>query len=92
VTSDVCDQVKITPRKSGHTDFQEFPQLAALNNFDPQDRKFVAVANAHPEKPPILQATDSKWLEWEQSLHQCGIQLEILCRDELTFIRQRKKK
>ncbi len=88
----VCDPVKITPKNAGHTDFQEFPDSEDLSDFDAEDRKFVAVANAHPDKPPILQSTDTKWLNWEQPLSDCGIQLEILCRDELILIRQRKAK
>jgi hypothetical protein len=82
-------------RRSGFaevSDFQEFPDSEDLSDFDAEDRKFVAVANAHPDKPPILQSTDTKWLNWEQPLSDCGIQLEILCRDELILIRQRKAK
>jgi len=74
-----------------NTKFEEFPADQALeDDFDPDDRKFVAVANAHPEKPPILEAADSKWLGWEAKLALHGIRLEFLCRDELEAIRERK--
>ena len=55
--------VTITPRDPRKTLFAEFPPDKDLeDSFDPSDRKFVAAANAHPDKPPILEAADSKWL------------------------------
>ncbi len=83
--------VSITPTNEDPTIFAEFPDNAALEAaFDPADRKFVAAANAHAEKPPILESADSKWLGWEGNLAACGIRLEILCRCELEAIRKRK--
>jgi len=83
--------VSITPTNSELTTFAEFPQDASLEaSFDPADRKFVATANAHPEKPPILESADSKWLGWEERLAFHGISVEILCREELQAIRARK--
>lgn len=83
--------VTITPLDQEQTVFAEFPPDAALEAaFDPADRKFVAAANAHPEKPPILEAADSKWLAWEPGLAAQGIRLEVLCRCELETIRRRK--
>jgi hypothetical protein len=43
--------------------FKEFPDNNLQPQFDAPDRKFAAVANAHPDKPPILQAADCKWLD-----------------------------
>jgi hypothetical protein len=63
--------------------FDSFPDDADLTNFDRADRKFVAVACAHPQKPPILQATDSKWLDWEVPLKRCGITVEFICPDDI---------
>lgn len=83
--------VSITPTNAEQTKFAEFPQDVDLEaSFDPADRKFVAAANVHPEKPPILESADSKWLGWEASLAAHGIHLEILCRCELEEIRLRK--
>jgi len=59
--------------------FAEFPVAALESAFDPPDRKFPAVANAHPSRPPILQATDSKWLRWWPDLKAAGIDVEFLC-------------
>ena len=64
-------------------DYAEFPDEALSEVFDPSDRKFVAVANAHPEKPPILQASDCKWLDWWPQLAANGIAVEFVCPDDV---------
>ncbi|WP_334130797.1 hypothetical protein [Silanimonas lenta] len=64
-------------------DFAEFPDKALAAEFDPPDRKFVAVAHAHPSKPAVLQATDSKWLRWHGRLAAHGIRVEFLCRRDI---------
>lgn len=85
--------VTVTPTDAAQTKFKEFPSDAALEAaIDPSDRKFFAASNAHPEKPPILEATDSKWLGWEDQLKAHGIKVEVLCRRELKAIRDRKTK
>ena len=85
--------VTITPTDAARTKFKEFPPDKALEAaFDPADRKFVAASNAHPKKPPILQAADSKWLGWEEMLAKHGIRLEVLCRSELKAVQTRKTK
>lgn len=63
--------------------FAEFPVAALQKEFDPSDRKFVAIANAHAAKPPILQATDSEWLLWKGRLAAVGITVEFLCPDDI---------
>jgi hypothetical protein len=70
------DRVAIS--KNGNS-YDEFPCHEGLNNFDNSDRKFVAVANGHPAKPPILQATDSKWWGWNDALTEVGITVLFLC-------------
>lgn len=83
--------VVITPTNAEKTEFVEFPPDSALvSSFDPADRKFVAVAYAHHDKPPIVECADSKWLGWEAALLRHGIRLEVLCRCELETIRRRK--
>lgn len=72
------DRVPIT--KVGDT-YEEFPDHPVLENFDLSDRKFVAVANAHPSKPSILEATDSKWWGWKDALAEAGITVNFLCED-----------
>ena len=73
--------VALTERASD--DFAEFPDTELADVFDPPDRKFVAVAHAHPNKPPVLQATDSKWLHWREQLARYGVQIEFLCRHDI---------
>lgn len=77
-TPSKVDRVPIT--KNGSS-YKEFPAHPDLNNFDRSDRKFVAIANAHPEKPPILQATDSKWWGWNDALDEHGITVVFLCQE-----------
>ncbi len=72
------DRVPIT--KNGYS-YDEFPNHADLNDFDISDHKFVAVSNAHPDKPPILQSTDSKWWGWKGALKEVGITVRFLCSD-----------
>jgi hypothetical protein len=59
--------------------YEEFPLHEGLANFDVSDRKFIAVANAHPAKPPILEATDSKWWGWKDALANVEIKVIFLC-------------
>jgi hypothetical protein len=63
--------------------YEAFPDDPALAAFDAADRKFVAVAHAHPESPPILQAADCKWLDWSPALAQHGVQVQFLCDAEV---------
>ncbi len=62
---EICTHVQIT--KHSKRGYREFSIHAGLAAFDPSDRKFVALAAAHPEHPPILQAVDSKW--WGAGMH-----------------------
>ena len=75
-TLDSSQRVSIT--KNGDS-YDQFPSCSGLDKVDNSDRKFIAVSNAHPEKPTILQATDSEWLEWKDTLAKCGIKVEFLC-------------
>ncbi len=45
--------------------------------------KFVAVAAAHPSRPPILQGFDSKWWGWRRALEESHIVVEFLCPEEI---------
>lgn len=62
--------------------FDEFPDAALQPRFDAPDRKFAAVAHAHPGKPPIWQAADCKWLDWWPALQAKGVTVEFVCPDD----------
>ena len=72
------DTDRVTITKNGES-YAEFPDHAGLAQFDNSDRKFIAVSNAHPDKPPVLQATDSKWWGWKEALAEAGITVYFLC-------------
>lgn len=72
-----CDLVLL--RRDSKRLYESFPDDARLANFDRSDRKFVAVAAAHEEHPPISQATDAKWVDWAPALADHGIIVEFVC-------------
>ena len=76
-----CNLVRIEPHDG--RGFESFPDEPRLSAFDGADRKFVAVSAAHAEHPPILQATDSKWLDWLEALKDHGIEVLLLCDDDI---------
>jgi len=72
------DSNRVSITRTGES-YKEFPDHDGLNDFDKSDRKFVAVSNAHPDKPPILQATDSKWWGWKDALAEVDIIAHFVC-------------
>ena len=78
-----CDRVSITPIGGSVTEFEEFPTDSELEKFDRDDRKFIAVALAHPEQPPILQATDTQWWDFRDALSRHGVTVEFICKDDI---------
>ncbi len=87
---DRCELVPLTPKDSSETDFEEFPTDPVLKDFDRSDRKFIAVALAHPERPPILQATDAEWWEVRHAFETAGITIEFLCEEDIKMISERR--
>lgn len=84
----VCAQVSLT--ETNEDEYLEFPDKKLESQFDKSDRKFVAVASVHPDKPKILQATDCKWLDWHGKLRELGIEIEFLCIDDICEFYRRK--
>lgn len=74
---DRCEQVSIT--KLSENEFAEFPDDPSLEKFDLSDRKFVAVSLSHPDHPPITNAVDSDWYEFQLELEANGVQIDFLC-------------
>lgn len=59
-------------------EYVAFPKTEELKDFDLADRKFIALALSHKEKPPIIQAADGKWLAFKDVLKNYGINIEFL--------------
>jgi hypothetical protein len=85
-----CAQVQIVERSD--RGFESFPDDERLASFDTADRKFVAVACAHVDHPPIAQAADSKWLGWAPALRDHGVSVEFLCPGDIQRFDDDKKK
>jgi len=83
-----CDLVKL--EVDAAKGFQTFPDDSRLSSFDPSDRKFVATSRAHPLQPPILQAADSKWIDWAAALHENGVFVEFICRSDVERFREQR--
>ena len=81
-----CTMVHITPARGNGTEFEEFPDNEALNDFDKDDRKFIAVAIAYTratqQTAPILQAVDTKWEGFIETLQRHGVEVEQICKPE----------
>jgi hypothetical protein len=61
-------RVDITSQNRDDDDFAELPKPPRGVSYDRSDRKFLAVAAAHPDRPPILQSFDTKWWGWRDAL------------------------
>lgn len=83
-----CSLVAITPVDGLENEFEEFPDDPALEVFDPDDRKFIAVALTHTEKPPILQATDTQWWDFHDALSRNGVTVEFICESDIQRLRE----
>lgn len=81
-----CDFVRITSIDGLEHEFREFPDDPELKDFDPADRKFIAVACAHSDTPPILQAVDSKWWHYKDALDRNGVTVDFICEDDILSI------
>jgi hypothetical protein len=79
-----CERVAIHQRGSGAEDYSEFPTDPSLHDFDPSDRKFVAVALGSKNSPEILNAVDPDWWEHRLALKRCGVRLRFLCRGQFS--------
>lgn len=78
----ICQRVAIT--FDPEWGFEEFPHDDRLGHvtdslFDPDDRKYVAVALASQRNPSILNAVDSDWSEHRDALSDHGVVVKELC-------------
>lgn len=72
-------RISVTPHAT--RGFEEFPDAPDLSSFDPDDRKFVAVALASETSPDIINATDTDWWTHRNALQQHGVNVRFLCPD-----------
>ncbi|MCE2823240.1 MAG: hypothetical protein ACK5FV_07900 [Bacteroidota bacterium] len=83
-------EVPLTLSGISNYDFVEFPDTLLSVDIDPSDRKFIAISYANDTDTPIAQASDSKWIGWEDALTASGITVHFLCRGELSDIYHKK--
>jgi hypothetical protein len=77
-----CELVTIAPDPD--KGFTAFPNDPDLSGFDLADRKFVAVALTHPQRPVIVNATDTDWHKDQAALVRNGVEIEFICPAEMT--------
>lgn len=68
---------RIDLEKAPNGSFVDFPDDPELANFDLSDRKFAAAARK--TSVPVMNATDSDWLDHQVALTRNGINLEFVC-------------
>ena len=92
---EICTMVPITSLTGNGTDFEEFPTDTALIDFDPDDRKFIALALAHKRDngrvPTILLAIDSGWLQFIAALASHEVDVDLICEADMQIPRQGRK-
>lgn len=67
-------------RKNNVGEYADLPSAVAEAGFDPSDRKFAALAAL--ENVPVVNATDSDWVNHRDVLEENGIQVVFLCGQE----------
>ena len=93
---EICKMVPITPLTGNGNDFAEFPNDdEALSDFHKKDRKFIAVAMSYKQEtgkaPPILLAIDSGWMEFTDALANHGVNVDLICEEDMQRPRQGRK-
>jgi hypothetical protein len=74
-----CERVPLNAVGLGTGDFAEFPDDPALQSFDRDDRKYVAVARASRKNPEVLNAVDPDWWQHRDALAKNGVRVRFLC-------------
>ncbi len=76
-----CERVSITPHLT--RGYVEFPDDPELQQFDPADRKFVAVARACESSTRVLNALDPGWWDYRDVLEKNDVRVEFVCDDQV---------
>lgn len=69
------ERIDLIKRPDGS--FVDFPDDQALKTFDLSDRKFAAAARK--VGIPVVNSTDSDWLEHRDALARNGVKVEFVC-------------
>ena len=92
---EICTMVSITSLTGNGTDFEEFPDDPALSNFDPDDRKFLAVAlvyeSVYQQNATLLQASDSQWYGFQEELVRNGLEVEFICEEYIRDLYEKRQ-
>ena len=59
-------------------EYVDFPNDNRLSKFDLADRKFIALANKHPDHPSIIEASDCKWWGFKEVFVELGINVVFI--------------
>lgn len=73
----ICHRVEITPTDDPAGSYDEVPN--ALQDFDNDDQKFIAVAAAEGASPPILAALDGEWWRRRTDFAANGLDVQFSC-------------
>lgn len=76
----VCERIDIDIDSDGVATLPDDPGLVG---FDPSDRKFAAVALAHPHHPPVWNAVDTDWWLYRDALARVGVSIRFLCEETI---------
>lgn len=76
-----CRRLEIHPASPPEGTYEEVPQ--ALRDFDVDDQKFIAVANAGDPKCPIFTAVDGEWWTRRDDFVSNGIDVQFVCASDL---------
>lgn len=63
--------------KGDDDEYTDLPQALIAANFDRSDRKFAALGGR--EQAPVINATDSDWLNHRATLEGNGIRIQFVC-------------
>jgi hypothetical protein len=77
----VCRLISISPSSEQPGSYDEVPD--AIRDFDPDDQKFFAVANADPERPQIFAGLDEEWWCRRSDLAAAGLDIQFICSEQL---------
>ncbi len=71
----LIERIALAKRDDG--EYEALPQALIKANFDRSDRKFAALGKQ--ENAPVINATDSDWLNHRTTLESNGIRVRFIC-------------